>query len=220
MRRYLPARRYNKGDSMTKKQLTKDPLNLIITGVGGQGNVMISLIIGNALVSDGFLVTVGETYGASQRGGPVMSHLRISKSTQYSPFIPLGCADIILGMEPVETLRMLGKYGNPNVITIINPRPIYSVDVTGGHAQYPELDKLIETIKELSAQTWLINATEEAQKMGSHMFANAILIGALVGSGVLPLDRKSVEPVLRETFPKEIENNLLAFDKGLKLVKK
>jgi indolepyruvate ferredoxin oxidoreductase beta subunit len=204
---------------MTKKQLTKDPLNLIITGVGGQGNVMISLIIGNAFVRDGFLVTVGETYGASQRGGPVMSHMRISKETQYSPFIPEGCADIILGMEPAETLRMLGKYGNPNVITIINPRPIYSIDVTGGHAQYPDLDKLIATVKELSSQTWLINATEEAQKMGSHMFANAILIGALIGSGVLPLDNKSVEPVLRETFPKEIEPNLMAFNKGIKLVK-
>jgi indolepyruvate ferredoxin oxidoreductase beta subunit len=204
---------------MTKKELTKDPLNLIITGVGGQGNVMISLIVGNAFVRGGFFVTVGETYGASQRGGPVMSHMRISRNTQYSPFIPDGCADIILGMEPVETLRMLGKYGNTNVITIMNPRPIYSIDVTGGQAQYPELDKLIETIKELSSQTWLINATEEAQKMGSHMFANAILIGALVGSRVLPLDRKSVEPVLRETFPKEIKSNLEAFNKGIKLVK-
>ncbi|HEX7364692.1 MAG TPA: indolepyruvate oxidoreductase subunit beta [Dehalococcoidia bacterium] len=204
---------------MPNKQLMKDPLNLIITGVGGQGNVMISLIIGNAFVRDGYLVTIGETYGASQRGGPVMSHLRISKNTQYSPFIPNGSADIILGMEPVETLRMLGKYGNPNVITIINPRPIYSIDVTVGQAQYPELEKLIQTIKELSAKTWLINATEEAQKMGSHMFANAILIGALIGSGVLPLTRKSIEPVLRETFPKEIETNLAALDKGIKLVK-
>ena len=204
---------------MTKKTLSKDPLNLIITGVGGQGNVMISLIIGNAFVRDGFLVTVGETYGASQRGGPVMSHLRISKKVQYSPFIPDGSADIILGMEPVETLRMLGKYGNPKVITIINPRPIYSIDVTGGHAEYPDLDKLIETIKDLSSQTWLINATEEAQKMGSHLFANAILIGALIGSGVLPLDKSSVEPVLREMFSKEIETNLVAFNKGIKLIK-
>jgi indolepyruvate ferredoxin oxidoreductase beta subunit len=204
---------------MSKKELKKDPLNLIITGVGGQGNVMISLIVGNAFVRDGFFVTVGETYGASQRGGPVMSHMRISRNTQYSPFIPDGCADIILGMEPVETLRMLGKYGNPDVITIMNPRPIYSIDVTGGQAQYPELDKLIETVKELSSHTWLINATEEAQKMGSHMFANAILIGALVGSGVLPLVRKSIEPVLRETFPKEIKTNLEAFHKGINLVK-
>ena len=203
---------------MTKKQLKKDPLNLIITGVGGQGNVMISLIIGNAFIRDGYFVTVGETYGASQRGGPVMSHMRISKETQYSPFIPDGCADIILGMEPVETLRMVGRYGNPSVVTIINPRPIYSIDVTGGYAEYPDLDNLVDTIKELSAQTWIIDATEEAQKMGSHMFANAILIGVLIGSEVLPLDKKSVEPVLRETFPKEIEANLVAFNKGIKLV--
>lgn len=204
---------------MTKKQLMKDPLNLVITGVGGQGNVMISLIIGNAFVRDGYFVTVGETYGASQRGGPVMSHMRISKETQYSPFIPDGCADIILGMEPVETLRMLGRYGNPGVTTIINPRPIYSIDVTGGHAEYPDLDKLVETVKELSAQTWIINATEEAQKMGSPMFANAILIGALIGSGVLPLGKESVEPVLRETFPKEVDANLTAFNKGITFVR-
>lgn len=204
---------------MTVKQLTKDPMNLIITGVGGQGNVMISLIIGNALVREGYFVTVGETYGASQRGGPVMSHLRISKQTQYSPFIPDGCADIILGMEPVETLRMLGRYGNPNVITIINPRPIYSIDVTGGQAEYPDLGSLIETVKKLSARTWIIKATEEAQRMGSPIFANAILVGAVVGSAVLPLDKKSVEPVLQEIFPKEIEANLAAFNKGIKLAK-
>jgi len=204
---------------MTTKQLVKDPLNLIITGVGGQGNVMISLIIGNALVREGYFVTVGETYGASQRGGPVMSHLRISKENQYSPFIPDGRADIILGMEPVETLRMLGRYGNPNVLTIINPRPIYSIDVTGGQAEYPDLGKLVQTVKKLSAKTWVINATEEAQKMGSPMFANAILVGTVIGSGVLPLNKKVVEPVLRETFPKEIEANLLAFNKGIALVK-
>lgn len=204
---------------MTTKQLVKDPLNLIITGVGGQGNVMISLIIGNALVKEGYLITIGETYGASQRGGPVMSHVRISRETQCSPFIPDGHADIILGMEPVETLRMMRQFGNPDVVTIINPRPIYSIDVTGGQAEYPDLDKLIETIKELSAKTWIVNATEEAQKMGNPIFANVILIGAIIGSGVLPLDEKSVEPILRETFPKEIEANMKAFNKGMELVK-
>lgn len=204
---------------MTAKQLMKEPLNLIITGVGGQGNVMISLIIGNALVREGYLVTIGETYGASQRGGPVMSHVRVSGETQYSPFIPDGRADIILGMEPVETMRMLRQFGNPDVITIINPRPIYSIDVTGGEAEYPDLDKLMETIKELSAKTWTIDATEEAQKMGNPIFANVILIGALIRSGVLPLDKKAVEPVLRDTFPKEIEANMTAFSKGMELVR-
>ena len=202
---------------MTTKTLMKDPLNLIITGVGGQGNVRISLLIGNALVREGYFVTIGETYGASQRGGPVMSHLRISKEIECSPFISDGCADVILGMEPVETLRMLGRFGNPDVITIVNPRPIYSIDVTGGEAEYPDLDRLMETIKDLSTRTWVINATEEAQKMGDPIFANVILVGALIGCGVLPLDEKSVEPVLRESFPKEFEANITAFNKGMQL---
>lgn len=202
---------------MTTKTLMKDPLNLIITGVGGQGNVRISLLIGNALVREGYFVTIGETYGASQRGGPVMSHLRISKEIECSPFISDGCADVILGMEPVETLRMLGQFGNPDVITIVNPRPIYSIDVIGGEAEYPDLDRLMETIKDLSARTWVINATEEAQKMGDPIFANVILVGALIGCGVLPLEEKSVEPVLRESFPKEFEVNMTAFNKGVQL---
>ena len=202
---------------MTTETLMKDPLNLIITGVGGQGNVRISLLIGSALVREGYFVTIGETYGASQRGGPVMSHLRISKEIECSPFISDGRADVILGMEPVETLRMLGRFGNPDVITIVNPRPIHSIDVTGGEAEYPDLDKLMQTITELSAKTWMINATEEAQKMGDPIFANVILVGALIGCGVLPLDEKSVEPVLRESFPKEFEANMLAFSKGMQL---
>jgi len=204
---------------MTMKTLRKDPLNLIITGVGGQGNVIISLLIGNALVREGYLVTIGETYGASQRGGAVMSHLRISAETQYSPFILDGQADIVLGMEPVETLRILGRFGNPDVVTVVNARPIYSIDVTGGGAEYPDLDKLMEIIRELSAKTWVINATEEAHKMGNPIFANVILIGTLIRAGVLPLDGKSLEPVLRERFPTAVEENLTAFSRGMELVR-
>ena len=203
---------------MTAKQFLKDPLNLIIAGVGGQGNLVMSFIIGSALIREGYLVTIGETYGRSQRGGPVMSHVRISREVQYGPFIRNGHADIILGLEPVEAMRRLGQFGNPDVITIVNPRPIYSIDVLSGKAEYPDLDKLIEAIKELSSKTWVIDATEEAQKLGSPIFTNVILIGALIGSGVFPLDKKSVEPVLRETFPKAVEANISAFSKGIELV--
>lgn len=204
---------------MTARQLVKDPLNLIITGVGGQGNVMISLIIGNALVKEGYLVTIGETYGASQRGGAVTSHVRISRKTQCSPLIPDGRADVILGMEPVETLRVIGQFGNPDIVTIINPRPIYPMDFADRQTEYPDLDKLVQTISELSAKTWIVNATEEAQKMGNPIFANVVLIGALIGCGVLPLDRKSIEPVLRETFPAEIEANMAAYQRGIELLR-
>jgi len=196
------------------KTLTKDPLNLIIAGVGGQGNVMISLLIGKAFIREGYFVTIGETYGASQRSGSVMSHLRISRETEYSPFIPNGRADIILGMEPVETLRILQQFGNFNVITIANSRLIHAAGM-----EYPSLDKIVEAIEGLSAKSWLLNATDEAMKLGDPIFANMILIGALVGSGIFPIDKKSMELMLRESFPGEkLEINMVAFNKGMELV--
>ncbi len=196
------------------KMLTKDPLNLIIVGVGGQGNVMISSLIGRAFITEGYFVTIGETYGASQRGGSVMSHVRISKESQYSPLIPNGRADIILGMEPVETLRILQQFGNPDVITITNSKLVHAIGI-----EYPDLDDVVEAIKKLSAKLWLINATDEALKLGSAIFANTILIGALIGSGILPLDKESLDPILRESFPEEkLEANMLAFNKGMELV--
>ncbi|MCJ7831036.1 MAG: 2-oxoacid:acceptor oxidoreductase family protein, partial [Dehalococcoidia bacterium] len=76
----------------------KDPLNIIITGVGGQGNVLLSQLAGKALVRNGYHATIGETYGASQRGGAVMSHLRVSREKQYGPLIAQGQADIVLGL--------------------------------------------------------------------------------------------------------------------------
>jgi len=201
---------------MTTKTLMKDPLNLIVIGVAGQGNVLISLLIGNALVKEGYLVTFGQSYSSNQRGGSVINYVRISREIQCSPIIPGGSADIILGMEPLDTLRMLGQYGNPDVITIVNPRPI---GIAGRAVEYPDINELLETIRGMSAKTWVINATEEAQKLGDPIFANMILLGVLVGSNTLPLDKQSLEPLLRETFPKEAEANMTAFSKGLELVR-
>lgn len=202
------------------KRLMKDPLNLIVVGVAGQGNVVISLLISDALVREGYLVTFGQTYGVTQRGGSVMNYIRISKEIQYSPIIPDGGADIILGLEPVEAMRMLGQYGNPNVITVFNPRPIYSEDIASFFGvQYPDVDKLIKAIKGLSAKTLIVNATEEAQKLGNPILANVILTGVLVGLGALPLDENSLEPVLRERFPKMIDLNMKAFNRGMELVR-
>jgi len=129
--------------------LAKDPMNLIITGVGGQGNVLASQLIGRALVRQNFYVTIGETYGATQRGGAVMSHLRISRESQFSPLIPEGQADIVVALEPVEALRVIGQYGNPSVSAVVNSRPIFPTAVTVGDAEYPSFQKIQETIRGL-----------------------------------------------------------------------
>lgn len=201
------------------KALAKDPLSLIVIGVAGQGNVVTSFLICNALVNEGFRVTFGQSYPAQQRGGSVINYIRISKDVQASPIIPEGRADIIVAMEPVEAVRMLNQYGNPDVISIVNPRPIQAMDTMGAGIKYPPIGKVMADISALSGKTLVVNATDEAQAMGNPIMANVILVGALIGSGVLPLGRDALVPELEDRFPKALDINLAAFDKGMALVK-
>jgi indolepyruvate ferredoxin oxidoreductase beta subunit len=194
----------------------KDPLNVIVTGVGGQGNVLITQFIGRALVKAGHHVTIGETYGASQRGGAVMSHLRISRETQYGPLIPEGGAHVIVGLEPLETLRVLAQYGNPEVIVIANSRPVHPLAVTTGAAEYPEREQVATMLEQLSSHAWLIDATDIALDLGAGILANVVMLGALVGSGTLPVGPETFEPELRESLPADkLDMNLQAFRRGI-----
>ena len=199
--------------------LSKDPFNVIIGGVGGQGNVLASQILGEILVCQGYVITIGETYGASQRGGAVMSHLRISTKDQFSPLIPEGQCDLLVSLEPVEGLRILDTYGNPRVMTLLNTRPIHPIDVISGNAIYPEVSKVISKIKELSRRVWTLNATEIALEMGDPIFSNIVMLGALCAISVLPINRQGFESIIRDLLPSRLlEENLKAFDKGREVV--
>jgi len=205
---------------MSARELSKDPLNVIIAGVGGQGNVLMSFLIGSALVRSGYFVTVFDNYGASQRLGAVASHIKISREgSNASPLLHEGDADVIVGMEPIEILRNLTRFGNPEVIAIVNTRPVYPIGVISGEVDYPELDKVIETIQRLSAQSWIMNATEEALRLGNPIYANVILLGALLGSNTLPLDKETMEGVLKEEMPKVFDTNMVALHRGMDLVR-
>jgi len=194
----------------------KDPLNVIVTGVGGQGNVLVSQLMGRALVRAGYHVTIGETYGVSQRGGAVMSHLRVSRQAQYGPLIPSGQADVILGLEPVETLRVLAQYGNPSVTVITNSRPVYPLAVAIGAARYPTVEQITTALEELSNRAWLINATDIAVELGAPILANIVMVGALVGADVLPLAAQELELEFQESLSADrLEANLKAFRRGL-----
>ena len=200
--------------------LAKDPFNVIIGGVGGQGNVLASQILGQMLVTRGYVITIGETYGASQRGGAVMSHLRLSEKDQFSPLIPEGRCDLLVSLEPVEALRILDPYGHPGVMTVINTRPIFPMDVISGNATYPEISKVITKIRALSKKTWTINATEIALDMGDPIFSNMAMLGALCATKTLPIDRQGFEETIRELLPAhKLSENLKAFDKGFESVK-
>jgi indolepyruvate ferredoxin oxidoreductase beta subunit len=199
--------------------LSKDPFNVIIGGVGGQGNVLASQILGEMLVSGGYVITIGETYGASQRGGAVMSHLRISAKDQFSPLIPEGQCDLLVALEPVEGLRMLDAYGNPEVMALLNTRPIHPIDVISGNSTYPEVSKVISKIKELSRRAWTLNATEIALEMGNPIFSNIVMLGALCAIDVLPINRQGFEAIIRGLLPSRLlEENLKAFDRGGEVV--
>ncbi|HSR11953.1 MAG TPA: indolepyruvate oxidoreductase subunit beta [Thermodesulfobacteriota bacterium] len=189
--------------------------NVIITGVGGQGNVLSSQLLGQALVGKGYFVTIGETYGASQRGGSVMSHIRVSDKKQLSPLIPKGKADIVVGLEPVEALRVLTAYGNPETVVISNTRPIYPVDVTSGDEKYPEAEDIQKALEDLSSKLYFVPATEKAMEMGSSILGNMIMVGALLELRMLPLTREDFGRTLEKTFKgQRLEINLRALEEG------
>lgn len=195
--------------------LAKDPYNIVITGVGGQGNVMASRVLSDMLVRAGFKVTIGETFGMSQRGGSVMSHIRVSPETVWSPQIPKGGADLIVALEPLEAIRVLAGYGNPSVKVLVNMRPIYPVGVITGEDQYPSAETIRKTITALAAAARFLAATDEAVKLGNPILGNIVMIGAVAGLGVLPIDRGLFETVIREGMPAErAVANLRAFAIG------
>ena len=199
---------------------SRDPFNVIIGGVGGQGNVLASQILGEMLVSQGYVITIGETYGASQRGGAVMSHLRISTKDQFSPLIPEGQCDLLIALEPVEGLRILDHYGSPRVMTLLNTRPIHPMDVISGNAAYPEVSKVMAKIKELSRRVWTLNATEVALEMGDPIFSNIVMLGALCAIEVLPINQQGFELVIKDLLPsRTLDENMKAFDRGREVVR-
>jgi indolepyruvate ferredoxin oxidoreductase, beta subunit len=201
--------------------VTKDPFNLIVTGVGGQGNVLASLLIGAILLDQGYKVTIGETYGASQRGGSVMSHLRISRTRQYGPLIPPGSADLVLALEPTEAARVLAQFGNPETIAVVNLRPVYPVDVIAGDTAYPDMEELLEGIRSLSNKSYFLQATEKAMELGNPILANIILIGAAAAAELLPVTADGLEKAVREYLSADkVGINRAAFLAGVEMIKR
>jgi indolepyruvate ferredoxin oxidoreductase, beta subunit len=202
-----------------KIRLSKDPMNIIITGVGGQGNVLASRVLAGMLVNTGFYVTIGETFGMSQRGGSVMSHLRISQESVRSPQIPQGRADIIVALEPVEALRVLTRYGNPDVAVLSNSRVVYPIGVITGELNYPSLTEIQNILHKISAKSWLIDATGEAVKLGNPVLSNIIMIGALSAIELLPFGRREfAKEIARNMTADKRRINLLAYDIGAGMI--
>ncbi len=198
--------------------LSKDPTNVIITGVGGQGNVLASRLLGNMMSRKGLNVTIGETFGASQRGGSVMSHLRISAKGAWSPQIPKGAADVVVALEPIEALRVLAEYGHPGVKVLANTRSIYPVGCIAGDMAYPTIENVRTWVSELSASSWFVDATDKAVELGAAILGNVIMMGALAGTGLLPIDRETFAVSIAAGMDeKKVPVNLTAYDLGFSM---
>jgi len=192
-----------------------EPFNLVVCGVGGQGNILISRLIGRILTAQGYTVSIGETFGAAQRGGSVFSSLRISKKYLHSPLVPKGQANIILSLEPMEALRQMKFLGNSEVRVLSNTKIVQPADVLAGRATYPDLAELESAIAALSAQAWFVPATDIALDLGSAIVTNIVMLGALVGSQTMPISLAQAEDEVRTTIPNsQIELNLEALNRG------
>ena len=185
--------------------------NIILSGVGGQGILTIAAVLDTAALDQNLYVKQAEVHGMSQRGGAVQSHVRISDSVIHSDLIPLGKADMILSVEPMELLRYL-PYLKKDGWLITDSQPFIN------NIKYPEQETLFTEIKTHSNNI-IIDATEMAKKIGNSKAANMVLLGA--ASALIPLSEESLIKAIKKLFQRKSERivdlNIEAFNAGKQL---
>jgi indolepyruvate ferredoxin oxidoreductase beta subunit len=192
--------------------------NIVLAGVGGQGTLLAAEALGMAAVKDALNVRVGEIHGMAQRGGAVASTVRIGENV-LAPTVLDGQADVLLGFEPFETVRNL-KYASEKTRVIMNTEKIPPTELAAKNVKYPGLDQIVQKVHLFTEKVVLIDAAQLAKKAGSSLTQNVVLLGALAGTGVLPVKKQSLIEAVRELVPtKHVEINLKAFELGYESVK-
>jgi indolepyruvate ferredoxin oxidoreductase beta subunit len=182
--------------------------NIVLAGVGGQGILTIAAVLDTAAIASNLYLKQSEVHGMSQRGGAVHSHVRISDKEIFSDLIPLGKADIIISVEPMELLRYL-PYLKKDGYLVTDSNPFENI------AHYPELEKVYDEIKSHKNHI-LIDAKKIAKDLGNSRATNIVLVGA--ASSKLPLSEESLKQAITTLFERKgeriVNKNLEAFDKG------
>ena len=191
--------------------------SIVLTGVGGQGVVTAGNILGKAAVRGNITVYVAEVHGMAQRGGAVISTVRMGDVT--GPLLPSGTADVILSTEPIEALRNIAFANKKTrVITDINPVIPYTVSVGG--EEYPDLKDVFHEIQ-TRATLCKIDALKLAKEAGSVITKNIVMLGALAATGVLPFKADILLETILDNVPVKYKAmNKKAFDSGMKALKK
>jgi len=185
---------------------------LVIVAVGGQGNLLASSVLGEAALLNGIPLNMSEIHGMAQRGGVVESALVFGDAR--STIISDGEADVLVGFEPAETLRALGKC-NADTVVISNLAPLMPFTVNIGQGVYPDLQELQKLIRSKTAKLIAFNAAALAKEAGNVLAVNMVLLGALIQTDVLPLTAENVkEAMKRKTKQQFLDANLKAFELG------
>lgn len=186
--------------------------SVLIVGVGGQGTLLASRLLGNALLSKGYDVKVSEVHGMSQRGGSVVTYVRYGDKVA-SPIVDLGEADLILSFEALEAARFLPYLKNGGKI-IVNTQQIDPMPVVTGKAEYPE--NILDKIRNKGVEVVSANALELAEQAGSVKAVNVVLMGMLAKH--TDIEKQVWLDTVRDTVPpKFLDLNLKAFELGYEL---
>ena len=188
--------------------------SIYICGVGGQGIIKTSVIIGEAAMNQGLDVVMSEIHGMSQRGGSVSTELKIGDFN--SSIIPDATADMLLSFEPVETIRGLDKVNSETKI-VYNTHPIIPSSTNN---PYPNVDGITKTLKENFKHVLPIDGTKLAIEAGSVLALNMVLLGAVTADDNFPLSKESVIDAMKNNLhPKFHELNLKAIENGYNSIK-
>lgn len=187
-------------------------IRLIIVAVGGQGNLLASKVLGEAALSAQVPVRMSEIHGMAQRGGVVESAVVFGDAS--SMLISDAEADVLLGFEPSETLRALGKC-NAETTVITNTAPLPPFTVAIGKGTYPDLGQMQSLMAAKTKRLVAFNALGLAKQAGSPMALNMVLIGALIQTGIVPVTAEHIKQAIEtKTKPAFVDINLKAFELG------
>lgn len=184
--------------------------NIILCGIGGQGTILASKLIATAAMKKNIPVMSAETIGMAQRGGSVFSHLRMGEGL-YSPMIARGTADIIIGFEPSETVRMLPylKHGGAIITSSHAVMPV-TASLTGGTYSGDEMIAFLNTV---SDNVTVVDTDRLCAQLGSSKVMNVLLLGFAARSGALGLDIDDIKDALKSRLPEKLRGlNLKALD--------
>lgn len=185
---------------------------IVFVGVGGQGNLLITRLLGQAALAKDIPALVSEIHGMAQRGGIVES--AVVMGDVHSPIVSDGEADLLIGFEPMETLRALGKARKHGMV-LTNTAPVPPFTVSIGQGSYPELEQIMSSIRSRIDKVFSIDAKELANQAGSVQAVNMVLLGGLIGLDQLPVSADDMKTTITEhTKQSFLDINIKAFDLG------